>query len=177
MRLTDAVAMLQPADLAGPVPQHWADLGCGHGTFTLALAELLPKGSTIDAADRDAAALARLRTAHHGVAIRPWHTDFLDVPWPFGGLDGAVLANALHYVADPLSLLRRASSHFKQPHRLLIVEYDTRVAGPWVPFPLDRQSLEQLATAAGYHEPELLATRRSIYNRAPLYAVSIRSNR
>lgn len=39
------------ADLATIAPVRWADLGCGSGTFTLALAGLLPSGSTIDAID------------------------------------------------------------------------------------------------------------------------------
>src|SRR5207247_6318326 len=38
----------------------WADLGAGEGAFTLALADLLPPGSTIHAVDRDAGALDEL---------------------------------------------------------------------------------------------------------------------
>ena len=34
-------------------PQTWLDLGCGSGIFTLALAELLPFGSTIVCVDKE----------------------------------------------------------------------------------------------------------------------------
>ena len=41
-------------------PTSWADLGCGDGTFTLALAELLADGSVIHAVDLDASALSAI---------------------------------------------------------------------------------------------------------------------
>ncbi len=37
----------------------WADLGCGSGIFTYALASLLKKGSTIYAIDRDIASFKK----------------------------------------------------------------------------------------------------------------------
>jgi precorrin-6B methylase 2 len=55
----DARALIAATPFA-PGPQTWADLGCGAGAFTLALASLLPAGSTIHAMDRDRAALAQL---------------------------------------------------------------------------------------------------------------------
>jgi hypothetical protein len=49
MRLRDAIDMLADSGVGALVPTIWADLGCGDGTFTLALADLLAPGSMIHA--------------------------------------------------------------------------------------------------------------------------------
>ena len=60
----EAVGLISSGRLTNsPGPATWADLGCGDGTFTLALASLLPAGSTIYAVDQDAAALRALPEA------------------------------------------------------------------------------------------------------------------
>jgi ubiquinone/menaquinone biosynthesis C-methylase UbiE len=51
MTQRDAIALIDHPILRAAPPTHWADLGCGSGTFTLALATLLPPGSTIEAID------------------------------------------------------------------------------------------------------------------------------
>jgi hypothetical protein len=57
--LADAVRLIGGRDLSA-ADETWADLGAGDGTFTRALATVLPVGSVIHAMDRDAghAALA-----------------------------------------------------------------------------------------------------------------------
>jgi len=51
-------------------PQSWCDLGCGSGTFTIALAQSLASGSTIHAVDLDQEALKAIPDQYRGVAIR-----------------------------------------------------------------------------------------------------------
>jgi ubiquinone/menaquinone biosynthesis C-methylase UbiE len=48
----DAAQLIGGARIGGGA-MTWADLGCGDGTFTLALAAILPRGSIIHAMDRD----------------------------------------------------------------------------------------------------------------------------
>src|SRR5438445_4511538 len=89
----------------------WADLGAGSGAFTLALADLLPAGSTIHAIDKDAEALRELETAYaHFARSRPVarlktrRADFtreLDLL----SLDGTLMANSLHFVKEKASVL------------------------------------------------------------------------
>ena len=57
MRPRDAIEMLAGSgvDMLGPTV--WADLGCGEGTFTLALAEVVAPGSVIHAIDLDRSGL------------------------------------------------------------------------------------------------------------------------
>src|SRR5262245_25115022 len=100
MRVRDAVALLSGSDLAALGPATWADLGCGEGTFTRALAEILAPGSVIHAMDRDAAALRTIPSRHRGIRIETHHGDFTRAAWPFNDLDGVLLANSLHYVED-----------------------------------------------------------------------------
>jgi trans-aconitate methyltransferase len=77
----------------------WVDLGCGEGTFTLALAERLAAESTIHAIDRDQRALTKIPTHHRRVRILTHRGDFTAQPWPFADLDGVLMANSLHYVS------------------------------------------------------------------------------
>jgi ubiquinone/menaquinone biosynthesis C-methylase UbiE len=157
------------APLGGSV---WADLGCGTGTFTRALTTLLPQSALVHAIDADASALRSLPPQHEGRAIQKYIGDFTQLPWPFGDVDGVLLANSLHYVRDQARFITDAARHVNG-RQFLIVEYDTRRASPWVPYPLDRSSLEELFRACGFTSLTWLGTRRSIYRRAPLYGALI----
>lgn len=153
----------------GPVT--WADLGCGDGTFTLALASLLPAGSTIHAADQDAAALRALPDEFHGSRIVHHHADFTRQPWPFADLDGILMANSLHYVRHQNAFVRECAAQLRAHHQFLIVEYDLRLGNPWVPYPLDHSAALQLFRDLGYTSLSLLGTRPSRYQRGSLYSV------
>ena len=149
----------------------WADLGCGDGTFTLALASLLPAGSTIYAVDQDAAALRALPDTFGGSRIVPHQADFTRQPWPFADLDGVLMANSLHYVRHQRAFVRNCSTRLRADHQFLIVEYDLNRGNPWVPYPLDQNSARQLFTDLGYTSLSVLGTRRSRYQRASLYSM------
>src|SRR6476620_8613081 len=166
MRLQDAVGMFGGSDLAASGPTTWADLGCGDGGFTLALAEVIAPASTIHAMDRDARALAHIATHHKKVRIRTHHGDFTKQPWSFTDLDGILMANSLHYIEDQEAFIHQCQSQLRRHHRFLIVEYDTDRANPWVPYPLGRTALARLFKAAGYASIETLGSRASAYHRS-----------
>lgn len=169
MTVDEAAALIADPRIDG---SPWADLGCGDGTFTLALATRLPAGSVIHAMDRDRSALRRIPAACAGTSIVTHVGDFTRLPLPFDSLDGVLMANSLHYVADQEAWLR-ASERALTRKRFLVVEYDTVRASPWVPYPLGRAALERLFRKAGYRQIHMLGSRPSIYNRAPLYAALI----
>jgi SAM-dependent methyltransferase len=173
MRLRDAVDMLANSGVGTARPTTWADLGCGDGTFTMALAELLASGSAIHAMDVDGPALRRVPSMHNGVRIATYRRDFTNQPWPFADLDGILMANSLHYVATPAAFVRACESQMKPPRRFLIVEYDTNTPSRWVPHPVSQTTLRALFERAGYSSITVLRTRSSVYRRAPLYAVSL----
>ena len=165
----DARDLIAHESLSEGGPQVWADLGCGDGTFTIALASLLPAGSTVHALDNDVRALRRIPAKHGAVAIATHIGDFTDFPWPFGGLDGALMANSLHYVRAQAPFLRNVDSALRR-RRILLVEYDMTRANRWVPNPLDRASAIELFRSLGYSETTL-GRRTSAFGRGDIYAV------
>jgi SAM-dependent methyltransferase len=169
----DAVALLGGRPMRDGKPAKWADLGCGEGTFTLALATLLPAGSVIHGLDRNASALRRIPGEHAGVSIVTHVGDFAAPPWPFDALDGVLLANSLHYVRNQSAFIHACAPAMNHPGRFLIVEYDTDQANRWVPYPLSRTALRELFQTAGYSAMEFLGSRPSTYQRAALYAALI----
>ncbi|HKO14825.1 MAG TPA: class I SAM-dependent methyltransferase [Gemmatimonadaceae bacterium] len=174
MRIDEAAALIAPA--IRDTDRTWADLGAGSGTFTRALASLLPAGGRVIAVERDATAIAALRPTgaqgYHGVTIEAIEADFtteLDFP----PVDGALLANSLHYVPydEQRRVLRLVARHVRPRGRLAIVEYERRAANPWVPYPLSFRRLNELADAAGLEAFEQLGARASRYGGA-LYAAA-----
>ena len=139
----------------------WADLGAGWGAFTLALADLLGPQAHIYAVDRDRQALQdlefALRSRFPQTQLELQNTDFtrpLDLPL----LDGIVMANALHFIADAQkpALLRRFAALLKPGGQLILVEYDVDRGNIWVPHPLSFTTWRKLAPTAGYTQPSRL---------------------
>jgi trans-aconitate methyltransferase len=176
VRLRDAIDMLADSRVDALGPTTWADLGCGTGTFTLALADLLSRDSAIHAMDRDGPALRKIPSTHGGVSITTHRGDFTSQTWPFANLDGILMANSLHYVEDQATFIRDCESRMTVPRRFLIVEYDMDERSRWVPHPVSRASLTSLFTDAGYSSIRMLRSRPSVYRRAALYAAFVTSS-
>ena len=170
MNAADARALIAHPSLSQGGVQVWAELGCGRGTFTVALASLLPDGSTIHAVDADRGVLAALPRTSHGVAIVPHVADFATDVWRRHGLSGVLMANALHYVRDQDAFIAGLVAGMPEP-RLILVEYDTDSGNPWVPFPLSRQAAGRRLANAGLSAVIDLGRRASMVRRAPLYAI------
>lgn len=169
MEHPEMVALIR-AGVAGPGGV-WADLGAGTGNFTRALAELLGPGATIYALDRDARALAAQRAAAPPggstiVARQADVTRALELP----PLDGALMANLLHFVRDQAGLLARVRAALKPGGRLVLVEYEQATAIPWVPHPVPFARFAELAQQAGFRAPTQVGYRRSPSSGRAMYA-------
>lgn len=152
-----------------PAEQYWADLGCGSGTFTRALATILPGQSKIIAVDKTHQSLAPLM----GKAVK---VDFLQAdmeadPLPLNELSGVLMANSLHYIRGKKAFLQKLEPVFLAQKQWLIVEYDTESANQWVPFPLSFSQLRSLFLPLGY-TIEKINTRPSAYG-GEMYAALI----
>lgn len=175
----------EAADLIAGALAHrvgtWADIGAGQGTFTAALAESLEPPSRIYAVDRDARSLAALSRGRgwSGIEVIPVAADFtrpFNLPGLGGeGLDGMLLANALHFVRDAEVVLAQLVERVRPGGRVVIVEYDDRPASRWVPYPIPAARLPALAAAAGLSEPKVTARRPSDYGGTLYVAVADRS--
>lgn len=159
MNHSDHVNLLMPANLnANGV---WADLGAGSGAFTLALRELVGPDAVIHAVDKDRSALDELERAHRArfplnlnLTLLP--TDF-SRPLSLPSLDGAVMANSLHFFKDKVKVLQHVRTFLKPSGILLLVEYNVDSGNLWVPYPFSFDTFRKLAVQAGFTEPQLLA--------------------
>jgi len=158
-----------------PLPEvggNWADLGCGTGLFTRALAFLLPPESLVYAVDSDKEALREVQQAPP-VAVRKIHADFIHDILPLRQLDGILMANAFHFVKDKETFLRTLAGYCKQDHKLVVVEYDIETGNQWVPYPVSFDSLDSLCRKVGYSSIEKIHHTPSAYNRADIYGAVI----
>ena len=197
LRIThhDAISLIDYPSMRAittdPRPMHWADLGCGDGTFTFALAQFLPPGSTIEAIDLRST--IKRQTTANGVTILPRKADFVKDELGLADLHGILMANSLHYVRDQPALLQKLKGQLRfssqQPSAgdrsiaaagpgspLLLIEYDTDRATPvWVPYPVSFSTASKLLPAAGWTSMARLGTRPSAFGRSNLYAVLAKS--
>ncbi len=159
MNHIDHVNLLSPADL--PPGGVWADFGAGSGAFTLALRELVGPEANIYAVDRDRARLNELLHEYQDRFIDPEKLHIVSgdfsraLALPL--LDGAVMANSLHYFKDREKMLRHVRTILKPNGLILLVEYNVDSGNPWVPYPLSFERFRLLAPLAGFTEPRLLA--------------------
>ncbi|HEX7040874.1 MAG TPA: class I SAM-dependent methyltransferase [Trueperaceae bacterium] len=173
METSDAVDLIRGA--VSGTGGTWADLGAGTGTFTRALAELVGAEGTVYAVDRDPYALAWLtgpaRPGPGGARLVPLVADIRS-PLPLEGLDGVVVANALHFVprGDQERVLGLVASYLRPGGALVLVEYDQRLGSPWVPHPVPPRRFADLARAAGLGAPREVGRRRSRYGPRDIYA-------
>ncbi len=150
--------------------QRWADLGCGTGTFTRALAAILPPESEIIAIDKTRQSLAPLMAKE--VKVNFLQADMEQDRLPVNHLNGMLMANSLHYIRDKNAFIRKLEPAFAAQKQWLIVEYDTEKANQWVPFPLSLEKLRAMFTALGYHHVEKINSRPSIYG-GTMYAALV----
>jgi ubiquinone/menaquinone biosynthesis C-methylase UbiE len=173
MQIAEARELIASNRLAKDHPQIWADLGCGTGTFTLALAELLPAGSMIHAIDTDKQSLDKIPGNHKEIRIDKHVCDFITDSLHLNHLDGILMANALHYVKDKPAFIDTTKRIIKASGCFLIVEYDTLTAHQWVPYPIDFISLHKLFNNAGFDSIVKLYERPSVYSRMTMYSAII----
>jgi SAM-dependent methyltransferase len=149
MEHQDAIKLIEKG-IDSANTQRWADLGCGDGAFTMALAKLLSPGSQIFAYDLKH---QNLPSSSDGVSIHFERLDFNKEQLPAANLDGILMANSLHYIKDKAGLIQRLNVP-----KFVIVEYERRTANPWVPYPITAEGLAILFNKLGYHAEKLMNT-------------------
>lgn len=167
MKISDAISLINCEVISKDQPVVWADLGCGSGVFTQALASILPVHSTVYAIDRSRQFIAQ--PVNDKVSIEFLQADFENEAMPLPTLDGILMANSLHYIADKKSLIERLQHHFADQPKFIIVEYNTMRSNAWVPYPIDFSHMKKLFTSIGYSRVEKLAERPSLFGRGGLY--------
>ena len=171
MKLSDAIDLIGEGLSQNIRAEVWADLGAGTGTFTLALASLLKAGSIIYAVDKNAGILDPAAYAH--VSIVTVKTDFVTEEITGHQLDGVLMANAFHFVADKTSFIRKLKKSLKPSGRLILVEYDFDISSHWVPHPISYQTLARHSHDWGFTAVTKIGERPAIYHQASIYSAVI----
>lgn len=172
MTTSQAVELIHTPLIEWTRPQSWCDLGCGSGTFTAALAQLLPAGSTIHAVDQDPRALAKIPNRYDGVEIQKALGDLQRPNLILPSVDGILMANILHFIREQRLFLGRL---FSVTDRLLIVEYERSTPNPWGPYPVGFEKLCNLLRGVRVDRVERLTTRPSKYGGTIYSAIAVRS--
>jgi trans-aconitate methyltransferase len=160
MTIEEAIAMLCALD-TGNKPQQWADLGCGSGLFSRALASMLPYGSHILCMDRIEQEIGNGNV--NGVTLEFQKADFSNHDFLARSLDGFLMANSLHFIENKEPLLKRLVNSLSPKGRIIIIEYNSENANKWVPHPITFEALRVLAFRLGLREIRKLATMPSKY--------------
>jgi SAM-dependent methyltransferase len=202
MKHKDHINLLRPANL--PSGGTWADFGAGTGAFTFALREIVGPDAFIYAVDRTRRDLEELRDDYHkrfgDIANLHLVVGDFSLPLDLPVLDGAIMANSLHYfkdadhphksgtgpddamsrlgehMHDKMELLYYFRSFIKPGGTFLLVEYNVDSGNPWVPYPLSFSTWQKLAPQAGFSEPRLLTTHPSNFLREFYSAVCYRQD-
>ena len=171
MKLPDAIDLIKGGIVQDSEAEVWADLGAGSGTFTLALASLLKDGSMIYAMDKNTITLDS--SASSSATIIIMEIDFLKKDIAGYHLDGILMANALHFVADKASFIGKLKKNLKPSGRFILVEYDFDSPSHWVPHPVSFESLKQHKSDWGFTSITKIGERPSIYQKAKIYSAVI----
>lgn len=172
MQTSEAAAFLSGVVFNSSQPSVWADLGCGDGFFTHVLAGMLPAGSRIYALDKQSQRLKKTPINDSPIIFQ--QADFVTDDLHLPVLNGILMANSLHYVANKENCIDKISALLAPGGMFIIIEYDTNRSNRWVPFPIDFPGLSNLFANKGYMHIEKIGERTSIYNREKMYACTIK---
>ena len=169
MTQEEAIELIGGATFNKSAPRRWADLGCGAGLFSRALAALLPEGSSVYCFDKEAQRIHSDPLA--GVTIEFQLLDFENNLPDVNQLDGIMMANSLHYIKDQQALLERLAGLLMPGGRFIIIEYDMERGNPWVPYPVSFEKLKRLMNSTS--QVRRIGERESLYGRGMMYASEV----
>jgi SAM-dependent methyltransferase len=142
----------------------WADFGSGSGAFTLALADLLGPGAQVYSVDKNSTALNQqaraMRSRFPDVEVHYFNADYTN-RLGFPPLDGAIMANTLHFQRHVNPILGLIRTYLRPAGRLIVVEYNLDHGNTWVPYPFSYQTWQTIARSNGFKNTRLLARRPS----------------
>src|SRR5665213_464332 len=99
MTIQEAESLIKTNEIKANKISTWADLGCGSGLFTNALATMLHPHSKIYAIDKNIAGFENLSSSA-AININLLKLNFQKDNLPLQNLDGILMANSLHFVKN-----------------------------------------------------------------------------
>jgi SAM-dependent methyltransferase len=172
MELQEAISLIQTDELIRDTKSTWTDLGCGTGLFTRALASMLYSGSIVYAVDKNMSSF-KINSFPNNIAIKTLESDFVRDDLNLDNLDGILMANALHFVRNKKSFIEKMITYFRDAPVFLIVEYDTDLPNPWVPYPLSFITLRKLFKELEFSLVKKISEKKSRFRTGNLYSALI----
>jgi len=175
MEISSVIKLIK-GGVEGSVPQQtWIDLGAGSGTFTNALAGLLDRNSIVYAVDKERRVLEQIKPSLSEAKIVTVQQDFTREDFSHPQANGILMANALHFVKDQSTFLRRLKDKsLMQDGRIIVVEYEQSKPNQWVPFPVSFDQLMIIGNEVGFHSIRRMAAIPSVYQRGLMYSALLR---
>lgn len=140
--------------------QVWADLGCGSGTFSYALAELLWPKSKIIAIDQIHQNIIK---EHNGIAIEFRKANIEDELNIFPNIDGILTANVLHFIKEKRKIIEKFKPVLVENGKWIVIEYEHQKSDIYEPYPIPFEDLKRLFQESGYSKIEKIGERNSVY--------------
>lgn len=143
-REEDCETLLKVLD---PKPgQMFADIGCGNGFYSIAIAKLLGEEGRVYAVDIQSEMLRLLQARSQEADvknIKPVHGTLVDPRLPEGEIDLVLLVDVYHEFSHPEQMLKAIHDCLKPTGRVALVEF--RLEDPNVPIKLEhKMSKEQI---------------------------------
>ncbi|MHA2363051.1 MAG: class I SAM-dependent methyltransferase [Candidatus Hodarchaeales archaeon] len=139
----------------------WIDAGCGDGTYTLPLASLV---SYVIAIDKNHHYIDKLKKNTNLTNINFIIRDFYKEKLYHSMVDGVLFAFSLHYNKKPLIALENAVNNLKDPlGSIIIIDYTSKIPKPWVPYPITKNSAEQVLMKTGIKKIKIIFDNRRFY--------------
>src|SRR5690606_628582 len=112
-------------------------------------------------------------SAENLAAVVPMLADFRNA-LPLPELDGALMANSLHFVRtqEQEAVLARLVGYLRPGGTFVLVEYDQRRGSPWVPYPVPLRRFQELADAVGLRTVREIGRRRSRFGPKEMYVAA-----
>ena len=148
-----------------PSKQEWAIYGNTSPEIVYALATKLSPNGHVHLVDKSKNKLAALKIDPKTMAeVSLLHKDFT-VAKLFDDLDGIVFPYSLHSVKNPLKVLAQTMLSTKPNGKIIVLDFETRRANPWIKYPIGYKRLAFLAKKLDLPEPKILSKNKSRFGR------------
>ncbi|MHA1941937.1 MAG: class I SAM-dependent methyltransferase [Candidatus Hodarchaeales archaeon] len=138
----------------GPLEGVWIDAGCGNGTYTIPLANLVEKVIAIDSNKNNLLYLKSLLSSENNILTL--HYDFTEPKWYDENVDGILFGFSLHETSKHILVLKHAYNQLKADGKLIIIDYSSDTAVSWVPYPIPESKLTRLLGEVSFQKVSLI---------------------